>query len=170
MDVKMITYIQSEHEFSRASHRGFWEIVRSYFTQRNAHLLSFNEVVAKFGAQPTIDRGLQDIPVKKVIGSAGGRCCGFTRHFLPRLHDRQSKERWRTIYTLAVTGQGFPPIEVYKVGEVYFVEDGHHRVSVATYLNWKTIQAYVTEIPLSVSSEAEFYECLNTTKDINWRN
>lgn len=169
MNVKMLTYIESENEFSRASQQGFWEIVRSYFMQRNPHLLSFNQVVSRFGTHQTIDRGLQDVPVKKIVGSAG-RCDGFTRHFLPRVHDRQSKERWRNIYTLAVTGQGFPPIKVYKVGEVYFVEDGHHRVSVATYLHWKTIQAYVTEIPINVSNEAEFYECVNHAREIDWRN
>lgn len=158
MNLQMMTYIESENEFSRASQRGFWEVVRSFFTHQNAHLLSFNAVVSKLGLDKTADRGLQDIPLKRVVGSAG-RHRDFTRHFLPRIHDKKSKERWRTIYTLAVTGRGFPPIQVYKVGQVYFVADGHHRVSVARYLNWKTIQAYVTEIPLDVSNEAEFFRC-----------
>ncbi len=145
MDVKMLNYIQSENEFNRASHRAFWEVVRSLFTHHNAYLVSFNETISKLGLGQFADRGLQDIPVKKIVGSAG-RYKDFTRHFLPRLADKRNKERWRNIYTLAVTGVGIPPIEVYEVGDVYFVEDGHHRVSVASHLDWKTVQAYVTEI------------------------
>lgn len=170
MDVNMLTYIQSENEFSKASHRGFWELVRSLFTQRNAYLLSFNELIKKLGLRHTHDLGILDIPVKSIVGSAGGNQ-HFTRHFLPRMTDARSKERWRNIYTLAVTGRGFPPIEVYKVGDVYFVEDGHHRVSVASYLGWQTLQAHVTEIPLGGPAEAEFYRRLGwRTGKVNLQN
>lgn len=159
MDVKMLTYIQSENEFSKASHRGFWELVRGLFAQRGVYLLSFNEVIKKLSLGQTRDLGILDIPIKYIVGSAGGNK-NFTRHFLPRIADARSKERWRNIYTLAITGQGFPPIEVYKVGDVYFVEDGHHRVSVASYLGWQTLQAHVTEVPLGSTAETEFYRRL----------
>ncbi len=169
MDVKMLTYLHSENEFSRASQQGFWEVVRSFFTHRNAHLLSFNEVLNKFNVSETTDLGIQDVPLKKIVGSTG-RCAGFTRHFLPRMHDQFSKERWRNIYMLAVSGRGFPPIEVYKVGQVYFVEDGHHRVSVAAYLNWKTIRAHVTEIPLGFAGETNFYDSPDWQDEVDLRN
>lgn len=152
MDVKMLMYIQSETEFDRARWRGFWEIVRGRLTRNDVCLLSFNEVVSRFGAGQAVELGIQDIPVKAIVGSVGRRQ-EFTRHFLPRVGDRHSRERWRNIFTLAVTGVGLPPIQVFKFGEAYFVKDGHHRVSVARYMNWTTIQAYVTT--LRVTNEAD---------------
>lgn len=170
MDVKMLTYIQSEYEFGRANQRAFWERVRGLVTRRDVSLLCFNEVVARLQpAGVVVDRGLQDIPVDKITGSAG-RTKDFTRHFLPRLADMSSKERWRNIYTLAVTGAGFPPIEVYKLGDTYFVQDGHHRVSVANHLNWKTIQAYVTELSLPAAGEAEFYNWFDHDSGLEFHN
>ena len=118
------------------------------------YLLSFNEVVEKLRLKQSVYRGLQDIPVENIVGSTG-RYEDFTRRFLPRSSDKREKERWRQIYTLAVTGKGFPPIEVYKIDQAYFVKDGNHRVSVARELNWETIQAFVTELPSSISLEPD---------------
>src|SRR5438045_9127127 len=56
---------------------------------------------------------------------------------------------------MACGPEGFPPIDVYKVGDVYFVIDGNHRVSVARQLGAKTIEAYVTELPTSVPFEPD---------------
>lgn len=89
---------------------------------------------------------MQDVPLKNIVGSAG-RHRDYTQRFAPCANDERSKERWRLIYTLAVSGAGFPPIEVYQLGDGYFVQNGHHRVSVATYLGWPDIQAYVTVLP-----------------------
>lgn len=148
MDVKTLMYIQSETEFDHARWRGIWEIVRGRLTRDDVRLLSFNEVVSKFRPGQVIELGLQDIPVKAIVGSVGRRR-EFTRRFSPRIGDRHSRERWRNIFTLAITGVGLPPIRVFKLGEAYFVEDGHHRVSVARYMNWTTIQAYVTTFPVT---------------------
>jgi hypothetical protein len=63
---------------------------------------------------------------------------------LPRTNAVRS--RWQRLDALARGPEGFPPIEVYKVGEAYFVIDGNHRVSVARQLGAKTIEAYVTEL------------------------
>ena len=153
-DLEARTYIQSESEFSRARMKGFLESVMALITGHNMHLLSFDEVVEKLGLKQSIYRGLQDIPVKNIVGSTG-RYEDFTRQFLPRAGDQRNKERWRNIYTLAATGKGFPPIDVYKIDQVYFVKDGNHRVSVARALGWETIQAYVTELPSSISLEPE---------------
>ena len=148
MDVKTLNFIHSESEFNRASAKGFWEIVRGKLTRHDPFLASFNEVLEQLHLNSPVELGVQDIALKDIVGSEG-RSKNFTRHFLPHITDKQGKERWRTIYTLAVTGTGFPPIEVYKVGQVYFVKDGNHRVSVAHHLGWCTIQAYVTEVSAS---------------------
>ncbi len=149
-----IAYQQSQSEFSRARLKGFLESVMNLITGHHMHLLSFDEVVAKLRLKQAIYRGLQEIPIENIAGSTG-RYEDFTRHFLPRRDDEGDKERWRNIYTLAVTGKGFPPIDVYKIDQVYFVKDGNHRVSVARKLGWETIQAHVTELPSAISLDPE---------------
>ena len=146
MDFETQAYIKSESEFNHVRVKAFLEMIMALVRGHHMHLLSFNEVVEKLRLKQTIYRGLQDIPVENIVGSTG-RYEDFTRRFLPRSVDKREKERWRQIYTRAVTGQGFPPIEVYKIDQVYFVKDGNHRVSVARELGWETIQANVTELP-----------------------
>lgn len=148
MDFKTMTYIQSATEFNRASLKGFWETLWGLITRRNLSLLSLDQTLPELCSKKLIQRGLQDIPLELIVGSAG-RHQDFTPRFLPGMSSESSKDRWRIIYTLVVTGEGFPPVNLYKVGDHYFVEDGHHRVSVANYLKWPAIQAYVTEIVLS---------------------
>jgi hypothetical protein len=150
MDLESMAYIKSESEFGSARKRAFLEMIFGLFTGHNVHLLSFGEVADKLRLNQSVFKGLQQIPVENIVGSTG-RYEDFTRHFLPRTGDKRAKERWRKIYTLAVTGKGFPPIDVYQVDQVYFVKDGNHRVSVARDLGWETIQANVTELPTAVS-------------------
>ena len=144
-DAKGLAYIKSADEFDHAHRRAFIQSIIQRISGHKLDLLSFDEVVTKLRLSDTISLGLQDIPLDQIAGSCG-RFTDFTRAFLPRRAGRD-KERWRQIYTLATTGAGFPPIEAYKIDQVYFVNDGNHRVSVARQLKWKTIQAYVTELP-----------------------
>ena len=144
-NLKTNIYIQSEAEFCRAKKSGFWETLVGRFTRQRPHLLSFSEVIEPAAHLPARDLGVQDVPLAQLVGSVN-RAQNFTRHFRPRHSDHTSKERWRMIYTLAATGQGFPPVSVFKVGREYFVKDGHHRASVARYLGWPSIQAHVTEL------------------------
>ncbi len=154
MDIEARTYIRSESEFSHARMKGFLEMIVGWITGREVHLLSFDEVANKLRLKQATYQGLQDIPIDNIIGSAG-RYGDFTRHFLPCTSNERDKERWRNIYTLAVTGKGFPPVDVYKIDQVYFVKDGNHRVSVARDLSWKTIRAHVTELLCSISLEPD---------------
>ncbi len=154
MDFESQAYIKSESEFNHLRVKAFLEMIMGAITGHDRHLLSFNEVVEKLRLQQSIYLGLQDIPLKNIVGSTG-RYEDFTRHFLPRTGDKRDKERWRQIYTRAVTGKGFPPIDVYKIDQVYFVKDGNHRVSVGRDLKWSTIQANVTELPSPISLEPD---------------
>jgi hypothetical protein len=63
-----------------------------------------------------------------------------------------SRERWERLDRVLREGEGLPPIEVYRVGELYFVRDGHHRVSVAIALRLRTIDAYVTDVLTKVDA------------------
>jgi hypothetical protein len=105
-------------------------------------LLSFEQVRERLGLLSRRQRGLQDIPLDRIVGSVG-KYREFTRSFLPS--DKGLKRRWKNVYAAALDTQGLPPIDVYQVGDVYFVNDGNHRVSVARQFGAKTIEAYVTE-------------------------
>jgi nucleotide-binding universal stress UspA family protein len=147
----------ARQDFQRARQRASLQEVLSRFTGRSADLLSFEEVQRKMHAVGAgVSRGVQNIPLDSIVGSVG-RYADFTRTFLPRNPD--DEERWARVMALVTdpSGSGLPPIEVVKIGGVYFVEDGHHRVSVARRLGAQTIEAYVreihTKVPLSPDAD-----------------
>ena len=87
-------------------------------------------------------RGTRMVEVEKIVGSVG-RCSDFDRSFLPT---RESiGEKWKRIDRAFQRGEDLPPVELYQVGEAYFVVDGHHRVSVLRYHGMPTVEAAVAE-------------------------
>lgn len=103
-------------------------------------------------------RGLETIPVDHIIGSVD-RYREFDRHYLPK--ERHLDDRWVGVRTAQLQGKELPPIQVYKVGERYFVKDGNHRVSIARRHGQKFIDAYVIELNVKVPIGEE-----DTLKDI----
>jgi hypothetical protein len=142
-----IATAESSRHFTQARMGAFWQEVWSFLTGRSIDLLRFEEVKSRLRLRDERNLGLQEIPLDKIVGSVG-RYKDFTRTFLPRTNAIRS--RWQRLDAMAHGPSGFPPIEVYKIGSVYFVIDGNHRVSVANQLGAKTIEAYVTELPTSV--------------------
>jgi hypothetical protein len=106
-------------------------------------ILPFEEVVQALGWRGERQLGLQTIQLDSIVGTVG-RARDFDRRFRPT--SRRSRKRWERIATAARRGEGFPPIDVYRIGEVHFVKDGHHRVSVARAQGLPDIDAYVTEV------------------------
>ena len=146
-----VSVIESANNFSKARQSAFWEAIWSLLTGKSIDLLRFEEVKQRLRLHDERYLGLQDIEVDKIVGSVG-RYRDFTRTFLPRTNAIRS--RWQRLDALARGPEGFPPVEVYKIGDAYFVLDGNHRVSVARQLGAKTIEAYVTELPTSVPIDA----------------
>lgn len=142
---------ESQRNFARARMAAFWEEFRALMTGKSIDLLRFEEVKHALRLRDERYLGLQEIPLEKVVGSVG-RYRDFTRSFLPRTN--AIRTRWQKLDALARGPQGFPPIEVYKVGDVYFVSDGNHRVSVAHQLGSSTIEAYVTELLTPIPIDA----------------
>ena len=134
---------QARRDYSRARMKAFWENVWATLTNQETDLLNFDEVKEKLRLDNKRTLGIQNVPLDKIIGSVG-RYRDFTRTFLPRRS--VDKERWEQIDALARGFKGFPPVELYKVGDAYFVIDGNHRISVARQLDMPTIEAYVTEL------------------------
>lgn len=105
-------------------------------------LLDLDEVRGRLRLFDQAYVGIEPIPVDLVVGTAS-RSRDFDRGFRPR--DEQVRERWRRIEQAFPAGD-FPPIVVYRVGQAYFVVDGHHRVAVARHRGVDYIDAEVTEL------------------------
>ena len=105
--------------------------------------MSFDEVVAALGRRGEHYAGTKVIPLDAIVGSVD-KVRDFDRRFRPT--STRSRERWERLARASRTGEDIPPIEVYQVGDYYFVRDGHHRVSVARSLDLKMIEAQVTVV------------------------
>lgn len=135
-------------DFQRLRRRAALEALLSRMTGASPDLLSFEQVRQMLRATASNERRLMDIPLDAIVGSVG-RYHDFTRSFLPRQDSDQS--RWASVASAASGYAGLPPIEVYQIGDAYFVLDGNHRVSVARQNGANTIQAYVTPFRSRVS-------------------
>jgi hypothetical protein len=106
-------------------------------------ILPFEEVVAALGRRGERRLGLETIPLDSIVGTVD-RGREFDRGFRPT--SGRVRPRWERIATAQRKGQAMPPIDVYRIGELHFVKDGHHRVSVARAMGHEVIEAWVTEI------------------------
>lgn len=106
-------------------------------------VLPFDEVVAALGYVGERYLGVQVIPLASIVGSVD-RTRDFDRKFRPT--SLRVRTRWQRIAAAQRRGEAMPPIDVYRVGDLHFVRDGHHRVSVAHALRERAIEAYVTEV------------------------
>jgi hypothetical protein len=135
-------------------HVPIWKEVLSLLDRGPTELLPFEEVRKRLKLRPGLFRGLRKILLDRIIGSVG-RYHDFDRAFLPRRTD----DRWQRINAAWQRGEQLPPIEVYQVGDVYFVRDGNHRVSVARANGATDIDAYVTEfhspVPLEPNTDLD---------------
>lgn len=127
-------------------------LLRLFSQQPDDTLLSFDQVHELLRGRAEIDRGTQAIEISRIIGSVG-RYRDFDRAFLPL--EGANSERWKRLDIAMNELRNLPPIDVYQIGEVYFVRDGNHRVSVAKANGLDTIEAHVTEIPSVVSLTSE---------------
>jgi hypothetical protein len=106
-------------------------------------ILPFDEVVEALGRRGERRLGLQTIPLDSIVGTVD-RSREFDRAFRPT--SGRVRPRWERIAEATRKGQEMPPIDVYRIGELHFVKDGHHRVSVAREHGHEVIDAYVTEV------------------------
>ena len=137
--------LRAREDFDSARYRAFRRAVRAALTRRPRRMISLDRVLEAAGWEGQADRGIQEIPLDRVVGSAGpAKTRDFDPAFLPV--SRRLRDRWARVYTAMVEGGEVPPVDVYQVGENYYVIDGHHRVSVARSLGRDSIAARVTEV------------------------
>jgi hypothetical protein len=120
-------------------------------------ILPFDEVVEALGRRGERRVGLETIELDSIVGTVD-RTREFDRRFRPT--SRSARRRWERVAAAIRRGEAMPPIDVYRIGSMHFVRDGHHRVSVARQLGLEVIEAYVTEIAtaLTPGTEAELHD------------
>lgn len=165
-------------DFQSARQKAAIQEVLARITGKSSKLLSYDEIAEKLKLHARTERGLQTIRLDTIVGSVG-RYTEFTRTFLPRHSGDQ--ERWARVKTAFIQSDaGLEPIEVYKVGEVYFVVDGNHRVSIAREAGLEFIDAHVIEFmsrvtltpevqPDELIIKAEYADFLETTEIMDAR-
>jgi hypothetical protein len=114
-------------------------------------VLPFEEVRDALGFRGERYLGLQVIPLDSIVGSVD-RSREFDRRFRPT--SKRVRDRWQRIAEAQRRGQAMPPISVYRIGDMHFVEDGHHRVSVARAQGRRDIDGYVTEVLTEVDPDS----------------
>lgn len=119
----------------------------------NTELHSYDEVRQQLQAIEKSAEHLEEIPLDAIVGSVG-RYHDFTRKFLPK--SSIDEDRWARVMATSQGLSGLPPIDVYRIGDAFFVRDGNHRVSVARQMGNTAIQAYVTNVEIKVDLTPDF--------------
>src|ERR671910_1789761 len=138
---------QTRSDFDRARHKAFLNDLLASIGRRPNDLIPFHEFRRRLQPEAESYRGMQTVPVRQIVGSMD-RFRDFDRAFLPR--GNATRGRWQSIDRAYYQDVRLPPIQLYKVGDIYFVKDGNHRVSVARQRGQVDIDAYVTEYEVDV--------------------
>jgi hypothetical protein len=113
-------------------------------------VLPYSEVVEALGFVSERRLGERVVPLERIVGTVD-RGRDFDRRFRPT--SGRVRSRWEHIAAAVRRGEALPPVDLIQIGEIYFVSDGHHRVSVARALGLKEIDTYVTEVQTRVGAE-----------------
>jgi hypothetical protein len=148
-----LTSADAQDDFLRARRRQSVARLARFLSRERGDIdviLPFDEVVAALGRTGERDLGLRAIPLDSIVGTVD-RKSDFDREFRPTTS--RVRTRWERIASAMHRGDPLPPISVYRVGEVHFVKDGHHRVSVARALGLRDLDAFVTEVLTRVGAD-----------------
>jgi hypothetical protein len=144
--------------YNRTCTRAWLRQVCSILTRRRQQLLDLSEVEAQCTIQHRHYTGIQTVALDRIRGS-DGRCHDFDTAFCPR--QAHSRDRWLAIAAVQESGGILPPVRLIQVGDSFFVQDGHHRVSVARASGRRCIEAEVVTwevagpLPWEASAPAE---------------
>jgi hypothetical protein len=142
--------VDAENDFLRARRRQFLAMLAHRLGGGRGddnRLVSLDDVVGSLGWRGQRQLGLQTIRLDTIVGTVGSRR-DFDRRFRPT--STRVRYRWERLALAQRRGEAIPPIEVYRVGQLHFVVDGHHRVSIAAATRQRLIDAYVTDVLTAV--------------------
>jgi hypothetical protein len=140
------TRADAEHDFLRMRRRQVLSRLAGWLRREPDDVnlvLPFDEVVAALGLVGERRLGREVIRLDSVVGSVD-KTRAFDRYFRPT--SGRVRQRWERLAIATRRGESVPPIDVYRIGDLHFVRDGHHRVSVAHALGLETIEATVTDV------------------------
>lgn len=154
-------------DFESAFRKGYWRSVISWFTRKDNRLLPFDEIRRNLPVSGQHEIGNQQVLMEKIVGSIG-RYQDFDRVFLPRRTN--TRGRWESIDKAHLQDITLPGIDLYKIGGVYFVKDGNHRVSVARERGQLYIDAFVTEIdvPFEIDKDTDIDEVIRKIEAVKF--
>ncbi len=143
---------EARSDFDSAHRKSTWRSVLSWVTRNQVELLPFDEVRTRLPVKGQHYTGMREVPLDAIIGSVS-RYNDFDRAFLPR--QTHTRDRWENVDSAHLQDIILPPIEVYQIGDAYFVKDGNHRVSVARLKGQAYIDAYVIRLDVPVDIEPD---------------
>jgi hypothetical protein len=139
---------QAQSDYRSARFRAFMRGILATLKRERNTLLDYDEVKEQLHIGGPIYRGVKTVRVEQIVGSLN-RYQEFDRVFLPK--QDQTADRWQNVSRAFYKDISLPPVVLYKVGQVYFVVDGHHRVSVARQQGQEFIDAEVRECSTRVN-------------------
>jgi len=143
---------QAEQDFTKARQRAWFDSLRTVVNPEAGQLLSFHDIKSLLKPGKEKYLGMQAIPIEHIAGSED-RYQDFNRHFFPK--KEHLRQRWMSIDRAYLSDIILPPIKLLKIGEIYFVRDGNHRVSVALSQGVGSIDAEVIELTAEVPVEKD---------------
>jgi hypothetical protein len=150
---------RAQADFDTAHRKSHWRKVISLLTRQSNQLLPYDQVLRMIPVDGQHYIGMQQVPIDAIVGSVG-RFQDFDRAFLPKFTSTRS--RWESIDQAHLLDIDLPAVELYKLGKVYFVKDGNHRVSVARERGQAFIDAVVIEVdtPIPVTPETDILDLI----------
>jgi hypothetical protein len=145
--------VDAQHDFIRARRRAvIGKLIGRLRGEPNdvGMTLPYEEAIAALGFVGERSLGVQVVQLDTIVGSVD-RSRDFDRRFRPT--SARVRSRWEQIAEAVRRGEAMPPVDLLRVGEIHFVRDGHHRVSVARSFGWADIDARVTEVSVRVGAE-----------------
>jgi len=128
---------QAVASFNMAYSRGRLMSFFASLTRRNNHL---QELTSQPVETQHHTSKIVSVPINQIKGTLG-RSTDFDANFNP-LQER-SRSRWISIMNAMQMGISLSPVELVQVGEIFYVRDGHHRISVAKALQQEAIEAHI---------------------------
>jgi hypothetical protein len=125
-------------KFNNAHWRGTFKRLLAKASGKSRDLLDLNQVRQNKTVEAMHETPCMTIEIAKIKGSEC-RVCDFDIEFLPL--SQANRQRWAGVYAARLAGISLPAISVVQVGDVYYVRDGHHRISVARLLGEQYIDA-----------------------------
>jgi len=138
---------EASSDFNKAKSKALFNTILNILRPEKRELLSFYDVKSLIKTRSESYKGMQVVKIEDIAGSEG-RYHDFNKAFLPK--KEHLRKRWESIDKAYITDVILPPIKLYKIGQVYFVRDGNHRVSVAKAQGMYSIDAEVTELTTSI--------------------